>query len=129
MGFLGNELFGPLNVTYHRSSSRGRDPLYLRKMWQMYMSSKADLWDALTPLGDLETPGELDRQLRSPSLSSFLREFLKILDCTSLFHDQVDAQSILLWNLGPHGFEKSGLHIDHLLVENRESICCFCKNK
>jgi hypothetical protein len=87
------------------------------------MSSKVDLWNALTPHGDLETPGELERQLRSPGLSSFLREFLQIVDCTSLFHDQVDAQSILLWNLGPHGFEKSGLHIDHLFAENRSVIC------
>ena len=123
MGFLGDELFGPLNVTYRRASLRGKAPLHLCKLWKMYASSKADLWNALTPLGDLETPGELERQLRSPGLSSFLREFLKILDCTSLFHDQADAQSILLWNLGPHGFEKSVLHIDHLFAENRSVIC------
>ena len=54
------------------------------------------------------------RQPRPPGLSHFLREFLQILDYTSLFHDQVDAQSILLWNLVPHGYEKSDLHIDHL---------------
>ena len=121
--FNEHELFGPLNVTYRKASSRGRALLHLRKLWQMYMSSKVDLWNALTPHGDLETPGELERQLRSPGLSSFLREFLQIVDCTSLFHDQVDAQSILLWNLGPHGFEKSGLHIDHLFAENRSVIC------
>ena len=37
--------------------------------------------------------------------------------------DQADAQSILLWNLGPHGFDKSGLHIDHILAEKRTVIC------
>jgi hypothetical protein len=27
------------------------------------------------------------------------------------------------WNLGPHGFEKSGLHIDRIFSENRSVIC------
>jgi hypothetical protein len=44
-------------------------------------------------------------------------------DCSSLFHQLADAHSILLWNLGPHGFEKSGLHIDSIFSENRLVIC------
>ena len=75
MGFLGDELFGPLNVIYRKASSRGRAPLHLRKLWQLYMSSTVDLWQAVTPLGDVETLGELDCQLRPPGLSTFLREF------------------------------------------------------
>jgi transposase len=60
---------------------------------------------------------------RSSGLSPLLRDFLAIMVYTSLFHDQADAQSILLWNLGPHGFDKSGLHIDRIFSENRFVVC------
>ena len=119
LGFLGNELFGPLNKLSQQTSSRGRAPLSLRCLWAQYGSTDTDLATALMNMGSLRLTQRRGQQQRSAGSSPLLRDFLTILDYSSLFHQLADAQSILLWNLGPHGFEKSGLHIDRIFSENR----------
>ena len=82
-----------------------------------------DLSIALLNMGSLRHTQGRGQHPRSAGSSPLLRDFLTILDYSSLFHQLVDAHSILLWNLGPHGFEKSGLHIDRIFSENRSVIC------
>jgi hypothetical protein len=105
------------------TSSRGRAPLSLRCLWAQYGSTDMDLATALLNMGSLRHTQGRGQQPRSAGSSPLLRDFLTILDHSSLFHQSVEAHSILLWNLGPHGFEKSGLHIDRIFSENRSVIC------
>ena len=123
LGFLGDELFGPMNKLSQQTSSWGRAPLSLRCLWAQYGSTDMDLATALLNMGSLKHTQRRGQQPRSAGSSPLLRDFLTILDHSSLFHQLVDTHSILLWNLGPHGFEKSGLHIERIFSENRSVIC------
>jgi hypothetical protein len=116
LGFLGDELFGALNKLSQTATSRGRAPLPLCHHWNVYGSIDADLTTVLNSPECLGMTQGHDLQPRFPGLSPLLEEFLAVLDYTSLFHDPMVAQSIVLWNLGPHGFDQSGLHIDRIFA-------------
>ena len=85
LGFLGDEIFGPMNKLSQQTSSRGRAPLSLRCLWAQYGSTDMDLATALVNMGNLRHTQGRGQQPRSAGSSPLLRDFLTILDL-SLIH-------------------------------------------
>ena len=125
VSFTGDRLFGPTNPISEQRGARGRAPPTSSRLWQMYARIDKPLTDvtseAPTAAG---IPGlcSLDPS-PAPHLSRLQSDWLSLLCTTGAFSRPQDGYNVLLWNLGPHGFEASRIQVEALFAENRSVIC------
>ena len=125
VSWLGDRLFGPGNPITEQGSALGKAPPSASRLWRMYArldSSLATVTSEALSTAGLPGLSSLDS---SPAfgMSPLQAEWLTLLDTTGACSRGQESQNVLLWNLGPHGFEASRLQVEALFLENRSVIC------